>query len=209
MDHRFYPTKATRRGVFVILGWVIPCAILTGAAVYSQYQTQAWRARVNAKQEALDTLERKIQDTQKELDSKRLELQDVDKLNEALEDVRDAANHVFIMLDTEGRVIVWNKGAERVTGWTQEEMMGQTLERLMPAEIYPQHRDALIARISDKSQWRKVSRVQCELIYKDDAKPRRDWIITVRVVQSVRHPDRPSMMALLDKPENVTTLQVR
>ncbi len=40
----------------------------------------------------------------------------------------------FIILDADGRVQSWSAGAERLLGWTEAEMAGQTLERLFTAE---------------------------------------------------------------------------
>jgi two-component system CheB/CheR fusion protein len=45
--------------------------------------------------------------------------------------VAESANdYAIVTLDEEGRVTSWNKGAERLFGWTAGEMMGQPLDRL-------------------------------------------------------------------------------
>ena len=51
--------------------------------------------------------------------------------------VLDAATEQAIIgVDTEGRVTVWNDGAERILGYPREEMLGQSPERLHePAEV--------------------------------------------------------------------------
>jgi len=36
-----------------------------------------------------------------------------------------ATDYAIYMLDTDGRVAIWNKGAERLKGWTEEEVLGQ------------------------------------------------------------------------------------
>jgi two-component system sensor kinase FixL len=36
-----------------------------------------------------------------------------------------ATDYAIYMLDTDGRVAIWNKGAERLKGWTGEEVLGQ------------------------------------------------------------------------------------
>ncbi|MEN2791804.1 PAS domain S-box protein [Sphingomonas oligophenolica] len=36
-----------------------------------------------------------------------------------------ATDYAIYMLDTDGRVTIWNKGAERLKGWTEEEVLGQ------------------------------------------------------------------------------------
>lgn len=47
-----------------------------------------------------------------------------------LQNVRDAIQ----VTDLEGRIIYWNKGAEAVFGYTEAEMLGQTLEKLYPEQ---------------------------------------------------------------------------
>jgi len=36
-----------------------------------------------------------------------------------------ATNHAIYMLDAEGRVTIWNKGAERIKGWSETEVLGR------------------------------------------------------------------------------------
>ena len=40
----------------------------------------------------------------------------------------------IIVTDTDGRVAAWNAGAERTLGWTEQEMLGETLHRLFTPE---------------------------------------------------------------------------
>ncbi|HEX8064607.1 MAG TPA: ATP-binding protein, partial [Allosphingosinicella sp.] len=51
--------------------------------------------------------------------------------------VQSATDTGIISTDRSGRVTSWNQGAARLLGWTEEEMLGQTLERLFedPAQI--------------------------------------------------------------------------
>src|SRR6185312_11954661 len=44
--------------------------------------------------------------------------------------VQSATDTAIISTDRSGRVTSWNEGASRLLGWTEEEMLGQTLERL-------------------------------------------------------------------------------
>src|SRR5687768_6682062 len=44
--------------------------------------------------------------------------------------VNSATHTAIISTDREGRVTSWSRGAERILGWTEAEMLGQTLERL-------------------------------------------------------------------------------
>jgi PAS domain S-box-containing protein len=49
--------------------------------------------------------------------------------------VDSAIETAIITLDLDGRVTSWNEGARRIFGWSQEEMLGHTAERLFPAEV--------------------------------------------------------------------------
>jgi PAS domain S-box-containing protein len=54
-----------------------------------------------------------------------------ERFRHLLEAVRDYA---IFMLDTEGRVITWNQGAERIKGYAASEIIGQHFSRFYPEE---------------------------------------------------------------------------
>lgn len=45
-----------------------------------------------------------------------------------------ATNYAIYMLDPQGRVTIWNRGAERIKGWTAEEVVGHDFAVFYPAE---------------------------------------------------------------------------
>ena len=51
-------------------------------------------------------------------------------------------DYAIFMLDAAGRVVSWNEGAQRIKGWTAEEIVGQHFSRFYPPESvaagYPQ-----------------------------------------------------------------------
>jgi PAS domain S-box-containing protein len=57
-----------------------------------------------------------------------------------VETIRDYA---IFMLDTSGRIVSWNTGAQRLNGWTAEEIIGQHFRTFYPAEVaaagHPEH----------------------------------------------------------------------
>ena len=57
--------------------------------------------------------------------------QSEESLKTVTESVHD---HAIFMLDAAGRVVSWDKGAERLLGYTAEEMVGQNLSRLYTPE---------------------------------------------------------------------------
>src|SRR5688572_17411575 len=48
--------------------------------------------------------------------------------------VDGAVDTAIISTDVHGRVLTWNRGAARILGWTEAEMIGQSLERLFQPE---------------------------------------------------------------------------
>jgi PAS domain S-box-containing protein len=48
--------------------------------------------------------------------------------------VDSVAEYAIFRLDGEGRVVSWNRGAQRITGYSAEEMMGENFARFYPAE---------------------------------------------------------------------------
>jgi PAS domain S-box-containing protein len=46
--------------------------------------------------------------------------------------VDSAVYTAIITIDLDGRITTWNEGARRILGWTQDEMVGETLHRLFP-----------------------------------------------------------------------------
>ncbi|HYE47403.1 MAG TPA: PAS domain S-box protein, partial [Caulobacter sp.] len=48
--------------------------------------------------------------------------------------VQSAADTAIISTDRDGLITSWNAGAEKILGWTEAEMLGQTLDRLFPEE---------------------------------------------------------------------------
>ena len=63
----------------------------------------------------------------------------------------DSAEDAIILRDLDGRVTVWNAGAERVFGYTAEEVLGRTLEFLEPAAAAGQLAAALRRQVAGES----------------------------------------------------------
>jgi len=71
-----------------------------------------------------------------------------------------ARGHAIYMLDPAGRVTIWNKGAERLKGWTEAEVVGRHTALFYPADAIAAGRpDADLAMAGaegrlDKEDWR-------------------------------------------------------
>jgi len=79
-----------------------------------------------------------------------------------LDNTRDA----IIVHDLEGRVIFWNKGAERIYGWTRQESLGRRFEEVL--YIDPKKFQECLAITLEKGEWagdhRHISKDNRELI---------------------------------------------
>ncbi len=58
----------------------------------------------------------------------------------ALAAIVDIAADAIIALDDTFRIVRFNKGAEQIFGWTEDEMLGQPLDRLLPMAARAVHR---------------------------------------------------------------------
>src|SRR6201996_9400393 len=56
--------------------------------------------------------------------------------------VNSAIDTAVISTDPDGRVTSWSRGAEHILGWTEQEMLGHTLERVFPPDAENQARFA-------------------------------------------------------------------
>ena len=52
--------------------------------------------------------------------------------------VEDAADAV-LFADREGKILVWNRGAERIFGWAAEEALGRTMDFVIPERLRARH----------------------------------------------------------------------
>lgn len=52
-----------------------------------------------------------------------------------------AMGDAVVVCDTEGRVLVWNAGAERIFGWSAAEAQGQRMDMIVPERLRKRHWD--------------------------------------------------------------------
>ena len=52
-----------------------------------------------------------------------------------------AMGDAVVVCDVQGRVIVWNPGAERIVGWTAAEALGQRMDMIVPERLRERHWD--------------------------------------------------------------------
>lgn len=67
--------------------------------------------------------------------------------------VLDLANDAIIVLDLEGNIQFWNRGAERLYGFTREEATGRNVHTLLRTQ-YPNPLPELLAAVRLQGEWR-------------------------------------------------------
>ena len=64
----------------------------------------------------------------------------------------DAAHDAIMTLDPEGTITYWNRGAERLYGWTTHEAVGQNANALLRT-TFPESREALWPKLMESGLW--------------------------------------------------------
>ncbi len=51
----------------------------------------------------------------------------------------EGAADAVLFSDREGRILLWNRGAERIFGWTAEEAVGKSMDLIIPERLRARH----------------------------------------------------------------------
>jgi PAS domain S-box-containing protein len=57
--------------------------------------------------------------------------------------VAETISDAMVVIDVDGRILFWNPAAEKLFGRTSGEMVGQSLQRIMPERHWKSHQTAL------------------------------------------------------------------
>ena len=105
----------------------------------------------------------------------------------------DAAHDAIMTLDPEGTITYWNRGAERLYGWTKQEAGGQNANALLRTR-FPESREALWPKLMESGLW------EGELIHVT-----RDGIpITVASSWTLMKDERGNASAILEISSDIT-----
>ncbi len=103
------------------------------------------------------------------------------------------ANDAIIVRDLDGRISYWNQGAQRLYGWTSEEVVGQICHALLQTE-FPQSLRDIQVELLQQGYW------QGELVYR-----KRDGTkITVASRWTLQQDERGNPSAILEINRDIT-----
>jgi len=68
---------------------------------------------------------------------------------ECLQEILDLLDVGVACMDLQGRVQVWNRASERLTGWSSEEMLGSTVDRVVPPDEREERRKAVARALAE------------------------------------------------------------
>lgn len=79
---------------------------------------------------------------------------------ECLQGILDVVDVAVACMDLEGRVLVWNRASEELSGWTREEMIGSTVDRVIPPGGREQRREVVARTLAEGQAAGTYSRVR-------------------------------------------------
>lgn len=71
----------------------------------------------------------------------------------------ESANEGIVAKNLDGTVTIWNQGAEKIYGYTPAEMIGNSIRRIIPPELYHEM-DEAISRVSQGEQIQELETVR-------------------------------------------------
>ena len=87
-----------------------------------------------------------------------------------LQSLIETTQDAVLSIDRQGRIVVFNPAAERIFGYTRDEVIGQKVNMLM-AEPYATEHDEYIARYEKTGEARAIGRIRTVTARRKDGKP--------------------------------------
>ena len=140
MAERVQANQSAGRGLQQLTFALVAAALGLLAAIAWRVMSTARRQRQDA-----DALRQARNDLAMQVDAQSADLRDS---NERLRSIIDSAVDGIIVIDRTGRIEAFNRGAERLFGYPQSEVVGRNVSMLMPSPDH-EHHDAYLARYLD------------------------------------------------------------
>jgi len=77
-------------------------------------------------------------------------LESLEHSEEQFRSVVQTASDAIVCIDGQGRVVLWNRGAERVFGYSSDEVIGKNLDFIVPERFRKAHSDAVLMALCGK-----------------------------------------------------------
>jgi hypothetical protein len=133
----FYPAERIATG--------FPMHELEVAARVGRFEDEGWRIRKDGTRFWANVVITALRDARGQLVAYAKVTRDLSERRRAEEALRQSEqrfrllvqgvrDYAIFLLDPSGRVATWNEGAERIKGWSQEEILGQHFSRFYTAE---------------------------------------------------------------------------
>lgn len=124
------------------------------------------------------------------------------RILDALKSTRSAV----IAVDEQGIVQEWGGAAYAITGWSEDDMLGEPIDGVVPVKMRPVHHKAMRAAIDQFKRdgiTRKL-RVSCEIIQKSGGSVPVEMTTTI-----YRSSGKVSLLSVIDRTEDVKQVNVR
>lgn len=79
---------------------------------------------------------------------------------ECLQGILDVLDVAVTCMDLQGRVQVWNRASEQLSGWSREEMIGSTVDRVIPPSGREKRREVVARTLAEGQATGTYSRVR-------------------------------------------------
>ncbi len=187
-----------------IMSFAMGCMLLTFVVVLiligkENYQRLADFIRMKIEQEILNA----------SLHKATLDLTEQNAVLSERSELLDNAQDAIFVLDTNARILYWNKGAERMFGWNQKELIGREI-----GDVFPEGRELMrqaLVQVEDEGRWSgEISKrdkfgceltvaSRCTLVENPDGRPRSIFVINTDVTEQKVSRARIHRLAYYDK----------
>jgi diguanylate cyclase (GGDEF)-like protein/PAS domain S-box-containing protein len=171
-----------------LLSFAMGCLLLTFVGVMvligrENHRRLAAFIRMKIEQEALNVSLQKV----------TLDLTEQNAVLSERSELLDNAQDAIFVLDMSARILYWNKGAERMFGWTQKELIGREI-----GDVFPEGRELMrqaLVQVGEQGQWSgEVSKrdkygseltvaSRCTLVGNPDVRQRSIFVINTDVTE--------------------------